>query len=93
MLQDEMVASMQEDRSLGCAELNRFTFILANLSLCRMHLTPKLLSSRFLLSFRWLTMTELMSASFGEKNFSLEHWQMIKELERLRKDRLKEKAR
>ncbi|XP_042465269.1 mini-chromosome maintenance complex-binding protein-like [Zingiber officinale] len=63
-LQDEMVASMQEDKSLGCAELNR-----------------------------WLTMTELMSASFGEKNLSLEHWQMIKELERLRKDRLKEKAR
>ncbi|KAI3994201.1 hypothetical protein MKX01_012458 [Papaver californicum] len=38
---------------------------------------------------RWLTMARLMSASFGETSLSLEHWQMVKELERLRKDRLK----
>ncbi|CAL9123278.1 unnamed protein product [Musa textilis] len=60
ILQDEMVAAMQEDRSLGYAGLTR-----------------------------WLTMAELMSASFGEKCVTLEHWQMIKELERLRKERLR----
>ncbi|XP_026424247.1 mini-chromosome maintenance complex-binding protein-like isoform X2 [Papaver somniferum] len=38
---------------------------------------------------RWLTMARLMSASFGETSLSLEHWQMVKELERLRKNRLK----
>ncbi|KAI9102164.1 hypothetical protein K1719_023674 [Acacia pycnantha] len=38
---------------------------------------------------RWLTMGRLMSLSFGETSLSLEHWQMIKELERLRKERLK----
>ncbi|KAJ6422380.1 hypothetical protein OIU84_027355 [Salix udensis] len=38
---------------------------------------------------RWLTMGRLISASFGETSLSLEHWQMVKELERLRIDRLK----
>ncbi|XP_058110592.1 mini-chromosome maintenance complex-binding protein isoform X1 [Magnolia sinica] len=38
---------------------------------------------------RWLTMARLMSASFGETSLSMEHWQMVKELERLRKERLK----
>ncbi|CAK7339947.1 unnamed protein product [Dovyalis caffra] len=38
---------------------------------------------------RWLTMGRLISASFGETSLSLEHWQMVKELERLRRDRLK----
>ncbi|KAL3565296.1 hypothetical protein D5086_033342 [Populus alba] len=38
---------------------------------------------------RWLTMGRLISASFGETSLSLEHWQMVKELERLRMDRLK----
>ncbi|KAJ4827939.1 Mini-chromosome maintenance complex-binding protein [Turnera subulata] len=37
---------------------------------------------------RWLTMARLISASFGETSLSLEHWQMAKELERLRKERL-----
>ncbi|KAJ7965139.1 Mini-chromosome maintenance complex-binding protein [Quillaja saponaria] len=38
---------------------------------------------------RWLTMARLVSASFGETCLSLEHWQMVKELERMRKERLK----
>lgn len=38
---------------------------------------------------RWLTMGRLMSISFGETCLSLEHWQMVKELERLRRERLK----
>ncbi|XP_054798826.1 mini-chromosome maintenance complex-binding protein [Prosopis cineraria] len=38
---------------------------------------------------RWLTMGRLMSLSFGETSLSLEHWQMVKELERLRSERLK----
>jgi Mini-chromosome maintenance replisome factor len=37
--------------------------------------------------FRWLTMAQLMAASFGEKKLSVEHWQMVKEMERLRKER------
>ncbi|KAJ1282456.1 hypothetical protein BS78_03G053300 [Paspalum vaginatum] len=36
---------------------------------------------------RWLTMAQIMASSFGEKSLSLEHWQMVKELERLRKER------
>ncbi|GKU98242.1 hypothetical protein SLEP1_g11271 [Rubroshorea leprosula] len=38
---------------------------------------------------RWLTMGRLMSSSFGETSLSMEHWQMVKELERLRRERLK----
>nr|GEY52971.1 hypothetical protein [Tanacetum cinerariifolium] len=38
---------------------------------------------------RWLTMGRLMSVSFGETCLSNEHWQMVKEMERLRKERLK----
>ncbi|CAK8567778.1 unnamed protein product [Lathyrus sativus] len=38
---------------------------------------------------RWLTMGRLMSLSYGETSMSLEHWQMTKELERLRRERLK----
>ncbi|TQD81542.1 hypothetical protein C1H46_032904 [Malus baccata] len=38
---------------------------------------------------RLLTMGRLMSMSFGETSLSLEHWQMVKELERLRRERLK----
>ncbi|KAL6848125.1 hypothetical protein ACP4OV_022253 [Aristida adscensionis] len=37
---------------------------------------------------RWLTMAQIMASSFGEKSLSIEHWQMVKELERLRKQRL-----
>lgn len=34
-------------------------------------------------------MARLMAASFGETCLSLEHWQMVKELERLRLERFK----
>ncbi|KAL3717919.1 hypothetical protein ACJRO7_003105 [Eucalyptus globulus] len=37
---------------------------------------------------RLLTMGRMMSLSFGETSLSLEHWQMVKELERLRWERL-----
>ncbi|KAL9313778.1 hypothetical protein ACSQ67_019230 [Phaseolus vulgaris] len=37
---------------------------------------------------RLVTMGRLMSLSYGESSLSLEHWQMVKELERLRKQRL-----
>ncbi|RRT83780.1 hypothetical protein B296_00005938 [Ensete ventricosum] len=56
---------------------------LPSTKLCDLH--P---SQFFSVVCRWLTMAELMSASFGEKCLTLEHWQMIKELERLRKERL-----
>ncbi|CAN7006757.1 unnamed protein product [Brassica oleracea var. botrytis] len=38
---------------------------------------------------RLLTMARMMSVSYGETTLSLEHWQMVLELERLRKERLK----
>lgn len=59
-VQDEMVESIKEDRSVGGVDLNR-----------------------------WLTMAQLVSASLGETSLSMERWQMAKELERLRKERLK----
>lgn len=34
-------------------------------------------------------MAQLVSASFGETSLSMERWQMARELERLRKERLK----
>ncbi|XP_071690035.1 mini-chromosome maintenance complex-binding protein [Rutidosis leptorrhynchoides] len=37
---------------------------------------------------RWLTMGRLMSLSMGETCLTHEHWQMVKEFERLRKERL-----
>ncbi|CAM0879705.1 unnamed protein product [Alopecurus aequalis] len=37
---------------------------------------------------RWLTMAQITASSFGEKSLSMEHWQMVKELERLRKQRM-----
>ncbi|XP_050211236.1 mini-chromosome maintenance complex-binding protein isoform X2 [Mercurialis annua] len=37
---------------------------------------------------RMLTMGRLISASFGDVSLSIEHWQMVKELERLRRERL-----
>ncbi|XP_073130537.1 mini-chromosome maintenance complex-binding protein isoform X2 [Henckelia pumila] len=39
---------------------------------------------------RLLTMGRLMSISFGESHLSKEHWQMVKELETIRKERLQE---
>ncbi|XP_031282616.1 mini-chromosome maintenance complex-binding protein-like [Pistacia vera] len=38
---------------------------------------------------RLVTMGRLMSASFGETTLTLQHWQLVKELERLRMERLK----
>ncbi|KAE7996497.1 hypothetical protein FH972_001212 [Carpinus fangiana] len=60
VLENDLVASRQADRSIGSHDFNR-----------------------------WLTMGRLMSASFGETCLSLEHWQMVMELERLRRERLK----
>ncbi|KAK6145683.1 hypothetical protein DH2020_022503 [Rehmannia glutinosa] len=59
VVEDDLVAARQADRSLGSQEFSR-----------------------------WLTMGRLMSISFGETCLSMEHWQMVKELERLRKERL-----
>ncbi|KAG8390164.1 hypothetical protein BUALT_Bualt01G0055000 [Buddleja alternifolia] len=59
VIEDDLVAARQADRSLGSEEFSR-----------------------------WLTMGRLMSVSFGETCLSVEHWQMVKELEGLRKERL-----
>ncbi|KAL8218070.1 hypothetical protein R6Q57_021443 [Mikania cordata] len=60
VVEDDMVAARQVNRSLGTEDFNR-----------------------------WLTMGRLMGVSFGETCLSHEHWQMVKEMERLRKERLK----
>ncbi|CAK9150581.1 unnamed protein product [Ilex paraguariensis] len=61
VVEDDLVAARQADRSLGSKEFSR-----------------------------WLTMARLMSASFGETCLSLEKWRMVKELQRLRRERLQE---
>lgn len=60
VVENDMVAARQVDRSLGSEDFSR-----------------------------WLTMGRMISLSYGETNLSLEHWQMAKELDRLRKERLK----
>ncbi|TQD81546.1 hypothetical protein C1H46_032908 [Malus baccata] len=59
VIENDLVAARQEDRTLGTQDFSRL-----------------------------LTMGRLMSMSFGETSLSLEHWQMVKELERLRRERL-----
>ncbi|XP_022890993.1 mini-chromosome maintenance complex-binding protein [Olea europaea var. sylvestris] len=59
VVEDDLVAARQADRSLGSQDLSR-----------------------------WLTMGRLISTSFGETCLTMEHWQMVKELERLRRERL-----
>ncbi|XP_027110645.2 mini-chromosome maintenance complex-binding protein [Coffea eugenioides] len=59
VVEDDLVAARQADRSLGSQELSRL-----------------------------LTMGRLVSVSFGDTCLSLDHWQMVKELERLRRERL-----
>ncbi|KNA05591.1 hypothetical protein SOVF_188970 [Spinacia oleracea] len=60
VVEEDLVAARQADRSLGSQDFSRL-----------------------------LTMSRLMSLSFGETSLSMEHWQMVKELERLRKERLR----
>ncbi|CAN8317626.1 unnamed protein product [Cochlearia groenlandica] len=60
VVENDLVAARQIDRSLGSQDLSRL-----------------------------LTMARMMSVSYGETNLSLEHWQMVLELERLRKERVK----
>ncbi|KAK4363560.1 hypothetical protein RND71_018801 [Anisodus tanguticus] len=59
VVEDDLVAARQADRSLSSLDFSRL-----------------------------LTMGRLVSLSFGETSLTLEHWQMAKELERLRKERL-----
>ncbi|KAK4489326.1 hypothetical protein RD792_005130 [Penstemon davidsonii] len=59
VVEDDIVAARQADRSLGSQEFSR-----------------------------WLTMGRLVSVSFGETFLSMEHWQMVRELEGLRKQRI-----
>ncbi|GLJ14702.1 hypothetical protein SUGI_0238350 [Cryptomeria japonica] len=59
LLENDMVAARQRDRSVG----------------------PEVFG-------RWLTMARLVSLSFGEKTMSMDHWQIVKDLERQRSERL-----
>ncbi|OWM69883.1 mini-chromosome maintenance complex-binding protein [Punica granatum] len=58
VVENDLVAARQSNRSLGSQEFSRL-----------------------------LTMGRLMSLSYGETSLSLENWQMVKELERLRLER------
>jgi hypothetical protein len=79
-----MVNAMREDRSLGCSELSRYGFVKSYVQASDLYIQLTL----FLLICRWLTMAQITASSFGEKSLSMEHWQMVKELERLRKQRM-----
>ncbi|XP_022134341.1 mini-chromosome maintenance complex-binding protein isoform X2 [Momordica charantia] len=59
VVENDLVAAKQADRSLASQDLSRL-----------------------------LTIGRLISASYGETCLSLEHWQIAKEIERLRKERL-----
>ncbi|XP_052182221.1 mini-chromosome maintenance complex-binding protein isoform X1 [Diospyros lotus] len=59
VVEEDLVAARQADRSLGSQQFSR-----------------------------WLTLGRLMSVSFGESSLSFEHWQMVNELERQRRERL-----
>jgi hypothetical protein len=80
---------MREDRSLGCSELSRYGLVLSSMAAV-FAIAWKLPIQLILLVLfcRWLTMAQITASSFGEKSLSLEHWQMVKELERLRKQRM-----
>lgn len=62
VVEDDLVAVRQADRSLNSLDFSRL-----------------------------LTMGRLVSISFGEISLTLEHWQMAKELERLRRERLQDR--
>jgi len=91
VVERDLVAARQADRTLSPQDLSRFA---SDFSTCTdsififscfpLPLTP------FFSPFpdRLVTMGRLMSLSYGESSLSLEHWQMVKELERLRKQRL-----
>ncbi|OAY46352.1 mini-chromosome maintenance complex-binding protein isoform X2 [Manihot esculenta] len=59
VVENDLVAARQADRSIGSQDFSR-----------------------------WLTMGRLISTSFGETSLSMEHWQMVMELERQRRERL-----
>ncbi|KAL2339470.1 hypothetical protein Fmac_007410 [Flemingia macrophylla] len=61
VVENDLVAARQDDRSLSSQDLSRL-----------------------------VTMGRLLSLSYGETSLSLEHWQMVKELERLRRERFRE---
>ncbi|CAN4101635.1 unnamed protein product [Withania somnifera] len=61
VVEDDLVAARQADRSLSSLDFSRL-----------------------------LTIGRLVSLSFGETSLTFEHWQMAKELERLRKERLQD---
>lgn len=88
VLENDLVASRQADRSIGSHDFNRLgTGKLCENSILFPYFVAHLVI--LFLAYRWLTMGRLMSASFGETCLSLEHWQMVMELERLRRERLK----
>ncbi|XP_074287149.1 mini-chromosome maintenance complex-binding protein [Silene latifolia] len=60
VVENDLVAAKQADRSLGASDMSRL-----------------------------LSMGRLMSLSYGDTSLSAEHWQMVKEMERLRKERVR----
>ena len=93
VVENDLVTARQADRSLGSQDFSRSWALELPFCMILLALRILILVLLNLLSLsspcRWLTMGRLISASFGETSLSLEHWQMVKELERLRMDRLK----
>lgn len=90
MVENDLVAARQADRSLNPEDLSRL--VSGSITYFVAYLYRSVVPLPFLplpIPNRWLTMGHLMSISFGETSLSLEHWQMAKELERLRRERLK----
>ena len=89
-----MVNAMREDRSLGCSELSRYSSCCqacASNSLylrLQRRLWTSIQLTLLVLICRWLTMAQITASSFGEKSLSMDNWEMVKELERLRKQRM-----
>lgn len=85
-IEDDMVSARQEDRKLGSEDFSRSVIIYHDWYFVFFLYLLLVLITNYC---RWLTMARLMAASFGETFLSMEHWQMVKEMERLRLERFK----
>lgn len=85
MVEDDLVAARQADRSLSSQDFSRSVGVLVLFVWFSCHAIGCVKTD---VCCRLLTMGRLISLSFGETSLTLEHWQMAKELERLRKERL-----
>ena len=91
VIEDDLVVARQADRTLSSGDFSRLVMELFCDINTLFHLSFFINPHHQLICMacRLLTMGRLMSLSYGETSLSLEHWQMVKEMERLRRERLK----